>query len=215
MKWSGPLIAATRTHLAAQGQTSDSPIASAEDKKSVKTVRSHAILSIPFGCFRLRLGGDPLSGEVISSGANACRESPVAATRAHLASQRKNQWIPNISSREHEIVEKGKESCDYEHSPSMLPSASGRRSSRRSGPEVSARTHVRRVLSPPPVRIWPRKGRTSGSRITAAEDKKLMKTVRSHAIPSTPIRCFRMPLGDDLLGGSGLGSPRERQSREC
>ena len=47
------------------------------------------------------------------------------------------------------------------------------------------------------------------------EDKKLVKTVRSHAIPSTPIRCFRMPLGDDLLGGAGLGSPRERQSREC
>ena len=160
-------------------------------------------------------GGDPFGGAVISSGANACRESPVAATRAHLASQRKDQWLSNISSRGHEIVENGKESRDYEHSPSMLPSASGRRSSRRSGPEVSARTHARRVLSPPPVRIWPRKGRTSGSRITAAEDKKLMKTVRSHAIPSTPIRCFRMPLGDDLLGGSGLGSPRERQSREC
>ena len=76
-------------------------------------------------------------------------------------------------------------------------------------PWGAARTHAEGVMWPVPERTWPLTGGTSGSSIASAEDKKSVKRVRSHAIPSIPFRFFRMRLGGDPLGGAGLGSPRE------
>ena len=106
--------------------TSGARITSAEDKKSLKTVRSHAILSIP---------------------------------------------------------------------PSMLPIASGRRFPQRSGHGGPARTHADILIWRPPGRTWTRTGGTSGARMTSAEDKKSLKTVRSHAIPIILFQCFQLRLG--------------------
>ena len=94
------------------GGTSGARMTSAEDKKSLKTVRSHAIPTIPFRCFRLRLGRNPFRGEAMGPGANPCRRSHVAGTRTHLAAHRRDQRLLNSICRGQEIGENGKESCD-------------------------------------------------------------------------------------------------------
>ena len=58
-----------------------------------------------------------------------------------------------------------------------------------------ARTHAEGVMWPPPGRTWTRTGGTSGARMTSAEDKKSLTTVRSHAIPIILFQCFQLRLG--------------------